>query len=387
MILYRPGLSKTIKFIIFTLSFCAMLHLLAYAKSGKPDSMTVSGINTDVPVFYVKASDIYMGETSENAYSEPYSVPSAKKVIPGGMTVGIRINTNGILVLGTDYISDINGTPHKPADGVLYPGDHILSINGKLMENKGMLSEEISKAVGGIRLSLKRDGRLREETIEPIRCSENNINKIGAWVRDSTHGIGTITYINPQTMRFGALGHGIMDVDTKKLMSIKSGEVTSADVKSIKKGRRGSPGELVGDIMLGEHLGEVRMNNAYGLYGVVNEDIEWLLKPLITAASKDELTPGPATILTNIGSTEVAEYDVIIETINKNSSDNSKGIIIRITDERLLDKTNGIVQGMSGSPIIQNGKLAGAVTHVFVQEPAKGYGIFIEHMLKQENSF
>jgi len=387
MKLPRQSINKILKLTVFILSFCAILHFGASAKSDRAESLTVSNINSDLPVFYVNNNDIYIQQTNEEHKENTINNFYNEEIIPGGITVGIRINTNGVMVLGTDYVSDENGISHKPTDGVLYPGDLILSVNGRLMENKEVLREEINKSVGNIHLSLKRDGELLEETIEPIRCSENSINKIGAWVRDSTQGIGTITYINPGSMKFGALGHGIMDVDTKKLMSIKSGEVTSADVTSIKKGRRGSPGELMGDIMLGDNFGEVRMNNSYGLYGVVNNDLEWLNKPRMSVAARDEVAVGPAVILTNIGSSDVMEYDIIIETINKNTSDDSKGMIIRIVDERLLDKTNGIVQGMSGSPIIQNGKLAGAITHVFVQEPTKGYGIFIEHMLKQENGF
>ena len=178
-----------------------------------------------------------------------------------------------------------------------------------------------------------------------------------------------------------------MDVDTKKLMSVKSGELTSAQVYSIKKGKKGSPGELVGDIAEGEHFGNVKLNNQYGLYGIVEGGIDWLKKEMVPVADMNQIIEGPATILSNIGSDKVEEYQVYIETLNKYSADDSKGLVIRITDEDLLDKTNGIVQGMSGSPIIQNGMLVGAVTHVFVQDPTKGYGIFIEKMLNQENIF
>jgi len=371
-----------------------MLYLLTDAKPALQDSLTVSNIIADeLPILYVESEDVYTNfdtdtdEIAELPVKTDYEETCEELVIPGGMTVGIRISTNGVLVLGTDYISDVKGEPHKPAEGVLYPGDLILSVNGNLTEDKETLKEEINRAAGDIRLELKRDGEMLNETIKPIRCTQTSINKIGAWVRDSTQGIGTITYINPRTMKFGALGHGIMDVDTKKLMSIKSGEVTSADVKSIKKGKRGAPGELVGDIMMGERFGEVRINNPYGLYGVVARDIEWLHNKTVPISSKDDVITGPASILTNIGTQDVMEYDIIIETLNKNSSDNSKGLIIRIVDEDLINKTNGIVQGMSGSPILQNGKLVGAITHVFVQDPTKGYGIFIEHMLMQEGSF
>ena len=367
MNLLQIKLIRIIKLTIFMLSFCAVIPLAAYAKSTNIDYL---------PVFYVEPNDIFIVNYSNE-----------KKVIPVGITVGIRINTKGIMVLRADYINDMNAVSHKPSEDILLPGDIIMSVNGQTVQNKEMLQEMISNSYGNVVLDIKRDGELMKKTITPVKCLNDNTNKIGVWVRDSTQGIGTVTYINPETMKFGALGHGIVDVDTKKLMSIEDGEVWGADVKSIKKGRRGSPGELVGDIMLGESLGVVRANNSYGLYGIVNRDIEWLSRTAIPIASKDEVTTGPASILTNIGSESVSEYEIVIESVNKNSSDNSKGISIRIVDDRLLSKTNGIVQGMSGSPIIQNGKLVGAITHVFVHEPSKGYGIFIEYMLGQENSF
>lgn len=398
------------------LSFCAILPLMTYAKTANtavpylPSDLRNGKIqcskelssqeityvkrncyknnNIDyLPVFYVNPNDIFMPSDSKVVESDTTANINMKKVIPGGMTVGIRINTNGVMVLRTEHVSDINGMTHKPAEDILYPGDLIVSVNGRLAENKEVLQEEISSSEGAIELSIKREGELFESTITPIKCPQDNVSKIGAWVRDSTQGIGTVTYINPNTMKFGALGHGIMDVDTKKLMSVGNGSVWDADVKSIKKGKRGVPGELVGDIVLGKSLGEVRMNNAYGLYGVMNNDIEWLDESTVAVASKDEVTTGPAHILTNIGGDCVSKYDIVIESLNKNSCDNSKGIVIRIVDDGLLDKTNGIVQGMSGSPIIQNDKIIGAITHVFVQEPTKGYGIFIEHMLGQENGF
>ena len=362
MNLPQNKLIRIVKITIFMLSFCAILPLMTYAKTANQNT------NIDcLPVFYVNPDDIFMPADVNLAQEHSSSDVDAKKVIPGGMTVGIRINTSGVLVLRTDYINDINGVSHKPSENILKPGDLIVSANGRPVENKEMLREEISSSLREVNLYIKRDDEIIERSITPIKCSQSNTNKIGAWIRDSTQGIGTITYINPKTMKFGALGHGIIDVDTKELMSVAGGEVWGADVTSIKKGKRGIPGELVGDIVLGNSLGKVRMNNEYGLYGVINSDVEWCCNDAIAIASKDDVTTGAAKILTNIGSDSVSEYDIIIESLNKNSSDNTKGIVIRIIDDRLLGKTNGIVQGMSGSPIIQNGKLIGAITHVTVR--------------------
>jgi len=355
---------------------------ITYAKSAAHNQ------NIDyLPVFYVNTDEIFMPPGDKTQDTKAIKSSDIKKVIPGGMTVGIRINTGGIMVVRMDHINDINGTERRPAEDILQPGDLIISANGVMLESKEELQQEIINSNGSVLLSIKRDGMLLEEILTPIRCSKTNTNKIGAWVRDCTQGIGTLTYINPDTMKFGALGHGIMDIDTKKLMIIDGGEVWDADVRTIKKGRRGVPGELVGDILIGKSLGKVKMNNAYGLYGIVSPDVDWLSNELMYIAPKDEVVAGSASILTNIGAPSMLKYDIIIESLNTNSCDNSKGLVIRIVDEELLGKTNGIVQGMSGSPIIQNGKLVGAITHVFVQEPTKGYGIFIEHMMEQEGGF
>jgi len=204
-------------------------------------------------------------------------------------------------------------------------------------------------------------------------------------VRDSTQVIGTITYLDPNTGKFAALGHGILDVDTRKLMTVRYGDVMKTEIKSVKKGKKGLPGELIGDIKTDEVIGQVRLNNEYGLYGKLDNPNSWSsLGSPVKIGLQNEVEEGPAVIISNVDGITAKEYDIYIESINKNSQDDSKGMVIRITDEELLEKTNGIVQGMSGSPIIQNNKLVGAVTHVFVQDPSKGYGIFIEKMLQQE---
>jgi len=309
------------------------------------------------------------------------------KVIPCGMTVGVKIETDGIMVLGCAYVNGEDGTAYNPAEGLIIQGDMILSINGREVENNSQLRDEIQNSPDGVNIKIKREEKLIEVFIKPVMCIDGGMSKIGVWVRDSTQGIGTVTYINPETLKFGALGHGIMDVDTKKLMSVKSGELTSAQVYSIKKGKKGSPGELVGDIEEGEHFGNVKLNSQYGLYGIVENAGAWLQMEAIPIAQHNQITEGPAVILSNIGVNDVEEFQVYIESLNKYSADDSKGMVIKITDEKLLEKTSGIVQGMSGSPILQNGMIVGAVTHVFVQDPTKGYGIFIEKMLNQENSF
>jgi stage IV sporulation protein B len=204
------------------------------------------------------------------------------------------------------------------------------------------------------------------------------------WVRDSTAGIGTLTFYEPETLNFGALGHGITDIDTGILMASSSGEILESSILGIKKGTQGSPGELKGVFIEDEkRLGIIKMNTESGIYGTLTENGEKkATKRLYPIGLRSEVQEGPAVILSNIDGNSVKEYDVEIERVSRQNVNGTKGMIIRITDESLLKATGGIVQGMSGSPIIQNGKLVGAVTHVLVNDPAKGYGIFIEAMVK-----
>ncbi|NLZ83672.1 MAG: SpoIVB peptidase, partial [Clostridiales bacterium] len=204
----------------------------------------------------------------------------------------------------------------------------------------------------------------------------------GAWIRDNTQGIGTLTFVST-VGAFGALGHGITDIDTGLLMDIKGGTVYAADIMSIIKGKEGEPGELIGMIrQSSKHkIGKIYRNSLQGIFGTIDNNYNWILgqEPL-EIGLKQEVTRGKATILCTLAD-KVEEYNIEIENIDISNSNHSKGMVIRITDERLLEQTGGIVQGMSGSPIIQNNKIIGAVTHVFIQDSTKGYGTFIENMI------
>jgi stage IV sporulation protein B len=310
------------------------------------------------------------------------------EVIPCGMIIGVRINTDGVMVLGTGSFKGEDGQTHKPCDGKLKPGDFILTANGLEMKNKEELAEAILGSQGEMTLKIRRDGEELDITVVPAISAKDNGNKLGVWVRDSTKGIGTITYYNPSTRVFGALGHGIMDVDTKKLMSVKEGTIMSSKVTSVKKGTRGTPGELEGTVKKEHVLGRILTNSPCGIYGLIEAEAVWKLPQTpVKTAKQSQIHEGPASVLTNIASDTVMEYDIYIENVNRYAADETKGMVVRITDPELLKLTNGIVQGMSGSPILQNGRLVGAITHVFVQDPTKGYGIFIENMIKQELSF
>jgi stage IV sporulation protein B len=308
-----------------------------------------------------------------------------KEIIPCGGAIGVKISTDGIMALGTGYVNAADGRTVKPAEGIIRPGDIIKRIDGENINTRYEFRDAIASSEGKLKLTILRDNETLEKEIEPVTCKEDNIPKIGLWIRDSTRGIGTITYYDPETKKFGALGHGIVDVDTKKLMTIKEGRLHKTLITAVKEGKKGSPGELVGEIVNSEIIGEITNNSSMGVYGTINaESVAQMPQKKMRVALQNEIHEGPAKIFANVEADIVKEYDIYIETINRYSKDDSKGMVIKITDPDLLDKTGGIVQGMSGSPIIQDDKIIGAVTHVFVQDPTKGYGIFIENMLKQE---
>lgn len=312
------------------------------------------------------------------------SVLPNMELIPSGDSVGVRIDTQGVMVLGLGSVVGEDGKEYEPSKNILEPGDMILKINNQEIDSKETLINCIENN-NVLNMEIKRDNQIKNIVVNCIK-GEDGKNKIGVWVRDSTQGIGTLTYINPTTKTFGSLGHGIVDVDTKEIMEVKDGKIMKSNIVDIKKGEKGTPGELVGSIKKDEEIGIITNNTNVGIYGKITNDDFIYNKKSIPIGLKDSVEIGPAKILCNIKDNLIEEYNIEVESINKYNIDNSKSMVIKITDKRLLDKTNGIIQGMSGSPIIQNGKIIGAVTHVFVNEPSKGYGIFIENMLEAEKS-
>lgn len=307
----------------------------------------------------------------------------------GGQIVGISLTTDGVLVLGSGEVTTTSGTTVEPSKNILKSGDYVVEINGKEVNEKEKLVQYIQECSGDtITLTVNRNGEMIEVAVKP-ELAEDGTYKIGAWIRDDTAGIGTLTYIDPSTGKFGALGHGITDVDTGTLLDILSGDVYKAHILSINKGKVGDPGEIVGSMSRNSasYIGSLENNDNIGVYGTVenidscldkleiNED---MLYEIGYASSVHE---GEITIVSEcLG--ELEEYTAEIEVVDHSNVDSEKAMKIEITDERLLKSTGGIVQGMSGSPIIQDGKLIGAVTHVLVDDPTKGYGIFIENMLE-----
>ncbi len=310
------------------------------------------------------------------------SVNEKQKLIPVGATLGIRINTKGVLVLGTGNVTDVEGKTTNPAKDKVYSGDIIYKVNDKEISSKEELVHLIETSIDDeATITLSRKNELIDITIPLVKSIVDYKYKIGIWVRDSTQGIGTMTYINPETNEFGALGHGILDIDTKELMTVKNGNAYISSIVSVTKGSKGVPGELVGEITINDKIGTVEKNEEFGIKGKVdNLDKLGLISDSLEIASIEEVVEGYAEIFCNIDNKGIERFSVDIQKINKNHKDN-KNFVVKITDERLLKKTSGIVQGMSGSPIIQNNKIIGAITHVFVQDPSKGYGIYIKNMM------
>ena len=308
-------------------------------------------------------------------------------IIPCGIPVGIYIETKGVMVVDIGDITTADGTVKCPASDILWPGDYIVSVNGQSVDDKEALIEAIDSseqsAGGYVNIGLYRNGRYIEVRLEPVR-DENGRLKIGTWVRDDCQGLGTLTYID-KNGRFGALGHGISDIDTGKLVNSEGGRLYCARIWSIVKGKAGTPGEVVGSINYSPDyfLGFIESNSDIGIYGVCDENIyRYIDSYALPVVYKQSVQKGMAYIRSFIDGT-VRDYAIYITDIDMSNGNINKGISFTVTDEALLESTGGIIQGMSGSPIIQNGGVIGAVTHVLVNDPAKGYGIFIEEMLEQ----
>ena len=302
-----------------------------------------------------------------------------ERVHPCGNNVGIKIQTDGILVLGTGEITGRDGQLYEPAKNIVQSGDYICKINNQAIDTKEQLQKELDQLDKERVILMVRRGKEQIELSVRAVETPNETYKLGIWVRDDTQGIGTMTYYDSKG-NFAALGHGISDVDTGTTMQVKEGYIYETGIYRIVKGTRGKPGEITGYLKKDTDnlLGTIHTNGKSGIKGVLCDNVKLSDQDYIEVGLKQEMIKGDAQILCQLDG-EVTSYAVQIEKINLNEEE--KGIVLRVTDQALLEKTGGIIQGMSGSPIIQNGKLIGAVTHVFVNDPTRGYGIFIEEML------
>lgn len=310
-------------------------------------------------------------------------VVDTRYAIPCGSPIGIYLKSDGVMVIGTGRITGPDGMEVEPAFGILKTGDYIEAFNGKPMKTKEDLISAVNDSGGQDSVvTVRRDGEPIDVSVKPIASSDGKY-KLGAWVRDDTQGIGTITYVD-MNGNFGALGHGISDSDTGDLVETSQGALYSTEIMGIEKGTIGKPGLLSGVIYYGpqSHMGDISQNTNEGIFGTVNQQFKkQLTSEPMEIACRQDVKPGVAYIRSNV-SGELEDYEIEIQKVDYNASHKNKSMVIKVTDPRLLELTGGIVQGMSGSPIIQDGKLAGAVTHVFVQDASRGYGILIENMLE-----
>lgn len=285
------------------------------------------------------------------------------RLMPGGAAVGVALATQGVLVVG---VSDVSGRSPAQSAG-LRAGDVIESVNGEVLTGSEHLTRLVSASRGmPLALAYQRDGKKRTATLTPVLDASSGLYRMGAWVRDSTAGVGTLSYYHPADRTYGALGHAINDGDTGKLLPVRSGALLQADIVDVRKGKKGTPGELRGTFLRRQAvLGSIRENTNMGIYGVLEKPyVNPLYPDGLPVGYQESVQLGPAVILSTIDEEGIREYAVEIVQLSRQAAPAPKSMVIRVTDERLLEKTGGIVQGMSGSPILQNGRIVGAVTHV-----------------------
>ncbi len=294
------------------------------------------------------------------------------ELVPVGAAVGIQMHTDGIVVTGFD-----EDAPARAAG--LRTGDVIRSVNGAAVTAASDLAQAVRQSGGqSLTITALRKGKSVEVSVKPAALDGDY--RMGIYIRDAIAGIGTVTFYDPETGAYGALGHGISDSATAQLLPLASGELLTADVVGVNRGERGSPGQLQGAFCQDGGIGTVERNTACGIFG--QAALDYSSDDAIPVAQRSEVTTGPATILCMVNGTEIHEYSVEITKLYPCSDDTGRNLMLTVTDPALIEATGGIVQGMSGSPILQNGKLIGAVTHVLVGEPSQGYGIFIDSMLQ-----
>jgi stage IV sporulation protein B len=316
------------------------------------------------------------------------SVVPDLKVIPGGQTIGVKIKSAGIMVVGHHLVHGEGDVKHSPGEQAkVQVGDLIVKINGTSIRDVSKVSEFVNKAGKSkepLKLTILRNNQEIQAEITPVYDADDKAYRLGLYIRDSAAGVGTLTFYAPDQGVYGALGHVITDMDTQSPIVVGSGEIVHSNVTSISKSQNGEPGEKRAHFFNDSNvLGNIEKNTPFGIFGKMKKlPDHGVEQTAIPVAFSEEVKEGPAQIYTVVDGQKVEKYDIEIAHVTRQDFPATKGMVIKITDPRLLEKTGGIVQGMSGSPIIQNGKLIGAVTHVFVNDPTSGYGCFIEWMLQ-----
>lgn len=310
------------------------------------------------------------------------------KVIPGGQSIGVKLNSVGVLVVGHHQVNTDGGKKSPGEIAGIKVGDIITKINGQTIEKMADVAPFVKKSGENgkpLEVVISRESGEFKTNLQPLKDENEETYKLGLYIRDSAAGIGTMTFYEPKSMKYGALGHVISDMDTKKPIVVADGQIVRSTVTSIEKGSNGDPGEKLARFSSDrEVIGNIKRNSPFGIFGELNKDMSNGIsdKPLPIALSH-QVKEGPAQILTVVDNDKVELFDIEIVSTIPQKFPATKGMVLKVTDKKLLEKTGGIVQGMSGSPIIQDGKLIGAVTHVFVNDPTSGYGVHIEWMLNE----
>lgn len=363
-----------------------------------PTSMPVISMDDDVISFSndnktiigkkAKKTSIDFGINGFPLKTMEVTVLPKLKVVPGGQSIGVRVKTNGVLVVGHHLVETEDGELSPGEVAGIEVGDTILNVNGmkiKEMNEMNAIVQEAGEKQKALQIEIKRDGEILKKEFLPVKEKGSDKYRIGLYIRDSAAGVGTMTFYEPNSKKYGALGHVISDMDTKKPIEVNGGEVVSSKVTSIEKGATGEPGEKLARFSNNRKvLGDIQKNSSFGIFGKLYEDLNngiWN-EPLEIGLSH-QVKEGPAQILTVVSGDEVKKYDIEIVSSTTQKFPQTKGMVIKVTDPELIDMTGGIIQGMSGSPIIQDNKLIGAVTHVFVNDPTSGYGCHIEWMLQE----
>lgn len=304
-------------------------------------------------------------------------------LIPIGHTVGIQMSAKGVLVVQLDDVQTADGAVCPAQDAGVAEGDMIVRVNGTQVSSNDDLQEQIALSDGQpVELELVRDGVSQTVTVAPC-ADEDGVYRIGVLARDSMAGIGTLTYVDPETGEYGSLGHGICDSETGVLLPLKEGSLLYSVVGSVQRGEAGEPGALQGEFVTDSALGTVEENTKSGIFGTMTDSSLYASLESVPVASDDEIQTGDAEILSNVEGDTVERYSAQVVKVYPADDEYGRGMMLRVTDQELLDKTGGIVQGMSGSPVLQNGKIIGAVTHVLVNDPTCGYAISIGRMLEE----
>ncbi len=307
-------------------------------------------------------------------------------VYPGGFPLGFTLDCQGVVVIAIGDVITERGNEKPLENKNVKVGDIIYSINGEIITSslhmQTLLNQENNNQ-DKVELEIHRGSEIFKEIVVRKKEISTGLYRLGLWIRDNAAGVGTLTYVRQDNFRFGALGHPVCDIDTGRVMPVSGGNIYKCNIVGYNKGLRGNPGELRGLFLKnGLHAGVLDNNNSFGVYGVIEKSyIDKMNVNPIQVGFRDSVKTGKATILSTIDGSEPIEYNIEIVKINYQDKSDKKSMVIRVTDERLIKETGGIVQGMSGSPIIQNGKLIGAVTHVFVSDPTKGFGVYIDWMI------